>query len=366
MRRIAALSAVASRPIRTPNGAIVPTHLAAFTSLVSLLYSACFVVIAYRVGPRASEILALRFGCVRALTADEAGGTEGVAVIVGSIFKNESGYYGRSHEWVVPPAAIHAVTVLEALSEPHRARSSRQELWLRTRARSGVSEWLPESALPLQVAGTERIILSLARLAAWLQLPAYEGKVWHLSTHQARKTFARFVALRERTGLFALAQHLGHRDRTVTDKGYVGNDYARQEDIEQHVLEQSLFAWEDMLTAASLGGRAGAQILASRPRFRGARMKQELRDYAWLLVEAGLTLGVCDWSYCVYRQEHGACRGTISGPNPILREPSTCARCRNFVVTVKHRPYWEEQLHRHRALLDERYAPDRQPNYDSV
>ncbi|SRR5579875_2468952 len=96
---------------------------------------------------------------------------------------------------------------------------------------------------------------------------------------------------------------------------------------------------------------------ASRPIFRGARMKQELRDYARLLVDAGLTLGVCDWGYCVYRQEHSACRGTISGPNPILREPSTCARCRNFVVTVKHRPYWEEQLHQHRALLDERDLP---------
>lgn len=33
----------------------------------------------------------------------------------------------------------------------------------------------------------------------------------------------------------------GHRDRSVTDKGYVGNDYALHEDIEQHILEQSMW-----------------------------------------------------------------------------------------------------------------------------
>jgi hypothetical protein len=58
------------------------------------------------------------------------------------------------------------------------------------------------------------------------------------------------------------------------------------------------------------------------------------------------------FSFPVLLQEHSACLGSTSGPNPILREPSTCARCRNFVVTVDHRPYWEGQVQRHRALLD--------------
>lgn len=185
----------------------------------------------------------------------------------------------------------------------------------------------------------------------------YEGKSWELSTHRGRKTFARFVGLRDRTGLFALAQHLGHRDRSVTDQGYVGNDYALHEDIEAHILEESVSAWEHMLSTPELGGRAGTQILAKRPRFRGTRMKQELRSFARTLVEAGLTLGVCDWGFCVYRQEHSACLGTAAGPNPVLREPSTCARCRNFVVTVKHRPYWQEQIERHQALLNEPNLP---------
>jgi hypothetical protein len=31
-------------------------------------------------------------------------------------------------------------------------------------------------------------------------------------------------------------------------------------------------------------------------------MKNDIRTYARMLVEAGLVLGVCDYGYCVYRQ----------------------------------------------------------------
>lgn len=356
---VASRWAVQARPIHTPSGTITLNSLVDFGVLVDALYTACFVVISYLVGPRVSEILALRDGCIKALQTSEQRGADEIAVIVGAIFKHEEGYHGRTHEWVAPPPAVHAVFVLEALSAPHRQRAVRPALWLRTRNRQmGSKEWLSDSAArPLRIPPTDTINHGLARLAAWLRLPMYEGKPWKLSTHQGRKTFARFVALRDRTGLFALAEHLGHRDRTVTDSGYAGNDYALAKDIEAHILEQSVSAWEHMLSARALGGRAGSEIIAKRPRFHGARMKQDLRSYARLLVEAGLTLGVCDWGFCVYRQEHSACLGTASAPNPTRREPSTCARCRNFVVADKHRPYWQEQVRRHEALLNEPELP---------
>ena len=57
-------------------------------------------------------------------------------------------------------------------------------------------------------------------------LPQHEGKPWHLNTHQGRKTFARFVAKRDRTGLHALQKHFGHVSLAMTDRGYVGTDFA--------------------------------------------------------------------------------------------------------------------------------------------
>jgi hypothetical protein len=86
-------------------------------------------------------------------------------------------------------------------------------------------------------------------------------------------------------------------------------------------------------------------------------MKQDLKRYARMLVDSGLTLGVCDWGFCVYRQEHSACLGSTMGPNPLRREPSTCATCRNFVVSKQHRAYWLEQARRHEAFLNEPALP---------
>jgi hypothetical protein len=185
----------------------------------------------------------------------------------------------------------------------------------------------------------------------------HQDRPWKLTTHQGRKTFGRFAALRDRSCLFALAQHLGHRERAQTDHGYVGSDYRLEQEIDAEILEQSVAAWEHMLATPGLGGRAGAEIVAKRPRFRGSRMKQDLKSYARLLVDAGLVLGVCDWGFCVYREEHSACLGNAAGPNPARREPSTCARCKNFAVSAQHRPYWLEQVRRCERLLNEPALP---------
>lgn len=353
----AALRILRTRPVNTPRGPRTIEKLDDLAELVNLLYAACFTVLAYLLGARVSEILHLRRGCVQPLSV--AGQPEsGIAVITGAILKLESAYHGRSHEWVAPAPALHAIAVLEALSAPHRLRSSRDELWLRARNhRLGAGEWQHPSTAPLWLPGTGRVNRQLGLLSAWLALPDYEGERWRVSTHQGRTTFAHFVGLRDRTSLFALAQHLGHRDRAVTDASYVGSDYALHREIEAEVLEQSVGAWEHMLSAPQLGGPAGREIVAKRPRFRGSSMKQDLKGYARMLVEAGLTLGVCDWGFCVYRQEYSACRGNALGPNPAGREPSTCSRCKNFVVSSSHRPYWQNQVRRYSAFLNEPALP---------
>ena len=322
---------------------------------VDMLYAACFVVISYLVGPRVSEILHLEAGCVQHRgdgCADDA-----IPVIVGAIFKRQAEYTGKPHEWVAPPPAVQAISVLEALSAVHRAQSGRPQLWLRRGQWSGATEWQEVCPDTLGIPSTWRMSLLLRRLARWLDLPQHKGKPWQLSTHQGRKTFARFAALRDGSALLALAQHLGHHERAVTDHSYAGTDYRLAREIDSEILEQSAVAWEHMLATPGLGGRAGAEIMAKRPRFRGARLKQDVKSYARLLVESGLVLGVCDWGFCVYREESSACLGNAIGPNPTRREPSTCARCANFAVSSQHRPYWVEQVRRHEVLLDEPALP---------
>lgn len=321
--------------------------------LVDLLYAACFVVVSYLVGARSSEILHLHAGCVQR----RGDGDAAISVIVGAIFKRQPEYHGRPHEWVAPPVACQAIAVLESLSEPHRKQTQLPNLWLRRRQVSGANEWHSPCPGTLALPSATRIRHLLGRLSVWLALPPNEGKPWTLTTHQGRKTFARFAALRDRSALFALAQHLGHRERAVTDHSYCGSDYRLNEEIEAEILEQSAAAWEHMLAASGLGGRAGAEIIAKRPHFRGARLKQDIKSYARTLVDAGLVLGVCDWGFCVYREDSSACLGNAAGPNPARREPSTCARCANFAVSSEHRSYWDSQVRRCEEMLNEPLLP---------
>jgi integrase len=355
--RLAVLSALKDVTIDTPLGPYRLHSYWSLTILVDYLYSACFVILSYLVGLRISEILHLQAGCVRPFSQPGSDASPSIAVIVGTIYKSES-YHGRHHQWIAPPPAVHAITVLEALSEPHRMRSSRGDLWQRPRVRSfGIDEWLPDTALTLRVSDTPRTNARVNQFVKWLRLPLCKGRRWKFSSHQGRKTFARFVALRDRTAIYALAQHLGHRDVRQTDQGYVSTDYQLHQEIETEVLDQSISAWELMLSARTLGGRMGAEVLARRPRFRGSRVKQEIRAYARMLAETGLTLGVCEWGYCVYREEVSACHGSPTAPDPVRREPSTCVRCKNFSLTQAHRPYWIEQVERHQRLLNDPDLP---------
>jgi integrase len=355
--RLASARALERITLSTHRGAYPIASAAELARLLDVLYAACFVVISYLVGARASEILQLRVGCVQTLTG-EGEADAGLTVIQGAIFKREAQFHGRPHQWVAPSAVVHAIAVLEALSAPHRARTGRNELWLRARAhRFGASEWHYETTSAVRVTSTHEMVLLLHRAAPWFDLPAHNGKPWRLSTHQGRKTFVRFAALRDRTALFAIAQHLGHRERGVTDSCYAGSDHVLNREIDAAILEQSVTAWEQMLSARRLGGRAGAEVLALRPRFRGQRVKQDLKRYARTLANAGLTLGVCDWGFCVYRQDHSACLGSTTAPNPVRREPSTCASCRNFAVGPQHLAYWQAQVARHEALLNDPALP---------
>jgi integrase len=355
--RHAAARALQHITLNTAKGPHAISSAAELARLLDVLYTACFVVISYLVGPRVSEVLHLHSGCARALGNDSASDT-GLAVICGAIFKREAAYDGRRHEWVAPPPAVHAIAVLEALSAPHRARSGRAELWLRTQGHYlGATEWHRSCRLPLQVMQSHAMRLLLQRCSGWFDLPLHQGKHWVLTTHQGRKTFVRFAALRDRSALFALAQHLGHRERGITDRAYVGTDYRLNREIDARILDESVSAWEHMLSTPRLGGSAGKEILAKRPRFRGTRMKRDINRYARVLVESGLVLGVCDWGFCVYRQEHSACLGSTTGPNPLRREPSTCATCKNFVISSHHRAYWLQQARRNEALLNEPALP---------
>ena len=305
--------------------------------LVDRVEDACFVLLSYMVGMRASEILTLEAGCLEREPSRD--GTEDFIFIKGRIFKTAPTARGTPHRWVAPEIIIRVVEVLEKLSESLRRVSGKSSLWLN--CYRGV---LPRPNSRIVNLTSDTIAERLnTTFVPFIDLPAYQGEPWHLSTHQGRKTFARFVAKQDRNNLHALKEQLGHRSVVMTDQAYAGVDYEISELINETTQEEMVQSLAEALTAERLGGAAGRRM-AERSPFRGQTTEQGARDYALArLTDPNFTFSACEYGNCYYRQEHSACRGDVRGPNPVLRTPSACVLCKNFIVQPKHRPWWEER-----------------------
>jgi hypothetical protein len=174
------------------------------------------------------------------------------------------------------------------------------------------------------------------------------ARPWRFSCHQFRKTFARFVAPGDKTGLLALKQHFKHVSIAMTDR-YVGRDLELLDlvDIErQHGIRQAL---DELLGADCLGGKLGEQIVARNQRFRGRAGQQVRSDYIrMVLEETDLVVLPHEYGYCVYRAEVARCGGVWAGVGL-----STCIGCSNFAVTSIHSRFWERRSEDGKALLAE-------------
>ncbi|BCH20002.1 hypothetical protein [Mesorhizobium sp. L-2-11] len=312
-------------------------------ALIGRIYDACFVVIAWLVGARVSEILGLEVGCIEHHRSPDGGE---ISYLHGRVYKMATGDGGRPHRWIAPEPVVRAIEILERLSAPVRKQVGSNRLWLLTRDPILLQQ-------PSGIPNTGSVAMRLnGAFRDLVNLPLHKGKPWRLNTHQGRKTFARFIGKRDRTGLHALQEHLGHISRIMTDHAYVGTDFELAELIGEETMKETRAALEDLLTARALAGHAGRMIV-QRSRFRGRTRDGELRDYVdFILRDSGMVLGVCDWGYCLYRREYSACHGDDHGPNELWRSQSVCVNCANFAVSQRHRPVWEDRRRRNAALLE--------------
>jgi hypothetical protein len=174
-----------------------------------------------------------------------------------------------------------------------------------------------------------------------------------LHPHSARKTFARFVVLRDKRALESLSYHFGHTHRLITDGFYVGSDIELEKMISEEGRRDLANGLEDILRSGAIGGKAGNVLSTFRRnavsgKFRGRRALSSLVDK---LIEEGIQLAPCDWGYCVYSQSLSACRGSERGPNEANRSSDICSGCANFVATERHRVWWSNRLERDAAFL---------------
>ena len=303
-------------------------------------------LILFLCGTRVSEAANLSPNCLTQATHSD--GFE-YAYIQGWLAKAN----GRQHCWIAPPIVCEAIQKIIHLFD-----------FLDSDARPGLL-WQHKAAGILNrrlqfcqysAARASAVVKEFARTSL-RESTLPEHVRFH--SHQGRKTFARFVVSRDRNALDVLAGQYGHVHSGITDDAYAGYDIELRALISEAEQKELVLRLSELLAASSIGGKAGknlralAQTEIAATNFRG---KPTLKNMAEKLIERGIKLAPCDWGYCVYAQELSACQGNRIGPNEVRRAPDVCAKCGNFVVTEKHRPWWEERFTKDTDFLKEKHT----------
>lgn len=311
--------------------------------LIQLTEGACVVVILFLTGIRSSELARLDVDCL----CEELGPDGRVDRFLAGVAAKRG---GQAKRWVVCDPVPQTIGQLRAMYHDVREELGERALLLR---RSGV---LPrgEPERPQSLAWSGHDVSMRLRAFSRDQDRRGERSASRLHPHQARKTFARFVVLRDKTALGSLAYHFGHVYESVTDGSYVGHDIELAKLIGAEDRRELARCLTDLLSTPAVGGRAGAALSLRRKgvleggAFAGKRAVAAMVER---LIDEGVELAPCSWGYCVYAKSLSACRGDDKGPNPVRRAPDVCAACANFAVTERHRSWWEERARRDEAFL---------------
>jgi hypothetical protein len=292
---------------------------------------------------RISEILSMQAGAVERHPVGKTGADQ--AYVAARLFKGSDEPTGRPELWLAPEPVERAVECLEWLSALWREDADGTDLFVPI---TGVGPHASDTSVT-----TAAITLRLRTFARYVGVPLHEGKVWPLSPHQFRKTFARFVARGDRSNLLALAMHFKHVSVAMTSRGYVGTDFELHELIDEEAQAETAVALDRILSSGRLGGRMGERIVARNHAYRGRAGEQVRRDYIrFVLAETDLRVRSCDYGWCVFQSETAKCGGEVM-PDEARRAPPVCADCTNFAVDDRHVPYWKDRRRRNEQLFEQ-------------
>lgn len=306
---------------------------------------ACAVLILFLIGMRIREVSRLDTGCLRSerLSSDE---------LVSRVYGVAAKRNGAPRTWVSCEAVNGAINYLEAF-------------YCRARKACGLKALVVNrstAALPspfFKMRRTSPNILT-KRMMQFVCSPHRAGSppIGRMHPHRARKTFARFVVLRDKRALESLAFHFGHMYREITDVNYVGSDIELSELIEEESRKDLATGLSDLLAAPNVAGKGGEALAAYKSRFSSKlRGKLGLKKMVDDLIKKGVQLAPCDWGYCVYVQALSACQGDERGPNKERRSADVCSGCSNFAVTQLQRGWWEQRFEQDEAFLKQKNLP---------
>lgn len=301
--------------------------------LLTQMEGACLIILLFLVGFRCRELVNLN---IDSMAMDHNAAGEPIYRLNGVAAKRG----GLLRTWVASPEIVEVVAYVTSLHARARDMSAQKALFITCAG----------SIVPRGENGARRLRTSIVgkRIKQFADAPHRKSspKVLRLHPHSARKTFARFVVMRDKRALEPLSYHFGHTHRMITDGCYVGYDIELEKLIDEAARRDLADGLEDILRSGAVAGKAAKSLqqLKSGVRSQTYRGRRALELMVDRLIEQGVQLAPCDWGYCVYSEPLSACRGSLAGPNEANRSPGICAGCKNFAVTEKHRAWWSDRL----------------------
>lgn len=331
------------------------------------LQAACYVVCAYLTGMRDSEVQAMRAGCHS--VARSADGLVERHRIHSTAYKL-AGVAGRSQDWVTIVPVGRAVTVLERLTGPARARRGIDSLWIVLKGGRATKDHLSSEIVRTLNQFRDHLDSTRGSPSAPAVPHGSDKRPWHFSTRQFRRTVAWHIANRP---FGTVAGKIQYKHASIaTFEGYGGESASGfQAEIEREraigQLDDVIEHYEDFRRGLIPTGPASARILREF-----ARIRDELGDLPGRVVDPvrlramlrhlGRTLHAGFLNDCFFDPASALCLPRT--PVQERRAPvlSRCSpdRCPNSCIASRHLPPWQASIANADELLRDPHLSARQ------
>ncbi|MFJ8787320.1 hypothetical protein [Streptomyces sp. NPDC102476] len=326
-------------------------------NLARLLQDACYVVLAFLSGARDSEIKHLQRGCLS--IEHDTDGTPYRWRMRSLAFKAERDPAGVPALWSIAEAAARALLILEQLQPP-----TSDYLFAPLPHTPGAK---PDAAN--QVLSSQATNARLNRFTAWINdychrhrrtdtVPLIDGRPWHLTNRQFRRTLAWYIARRP-GGVIAGALAYRHHCIQIFE-GYAGtSDSGFRAEVES---EQALARGEHLMTAidahehTTLTGPAADEAarrlkaFAAHARFHGKVVLDEARLQR-LMDRHDPAVYPGQYVTCVHDHTKALCEKARNQRSELLPDHGGCKplACHNVALTPSQ--------HRRLATRDQPHRP---------
>lgn len=308
-----------------------------------LLRSACYFRLGISSGMRNHELSALTTGsCRRVLVSDVS-----TTWITGESLKTHVG----ATSWQVPSEAEHIVKILDEMSCHLRAWIAKRigaiQDSLESAPLKGRRKALLIKSLNRLQKDRDRVFLGFSARNNSVQVPnvghwtdllqglcGAAGCDWKITTHQLRRTFAVFVARHSLGDLRYLRQHFKHvsLDMTALYAAHVNVDHELISEISTAYQDERVSIVSDLLSTDVLISGGASSDLKDFRKGQTVRVFDSRKSLVSSVASAVVIRGT-GHGYCL--SSRGGCGGTG------LYEATSCAGCKNSVITPKHIDVWK-------------------------